>query len=113
MNIVCHIRRQKPKNSARWQRYELALEEGSTVLDLLHAIARDEPGLAYTVHHCKTGVCGGCRMMINGQQRFACRSLVKASEIRLEPVPDVPVIKDLLVDFLTAPRKGEKQRRKS
>ena len=113
MNIVCHIRRQEPRKTARWERYEVAVEEGATVLDLLHTIACDEPGLAYTVHHCKTGVCGGCRMVINGQQRFACRSLVKASEIRLEPVPEVPVIKDLLVDFLGASREGAKQRRNS
>jgi len=105
MNIVCHIRRQEPGKQARWVRYEVAVKEGTTVLDLLHTIFRDEPGLAYTLHHCKTGVCGGCRMVINGQQRFACRSLVKASEIRLEPAPEVPVIKDLLVDFLAASRK--------
>ena len=113
MNIVCHIRRQKPGKAARWVRYEVAVEEGATVLDLLHTIACDDLGLAYTVHNCKTGVCGGCRMVINGQQRFACRSLVKASEIRLEPVPEVPVIKDLLVDFLAASRKGAEQRRNS
>lgn len=106
MNIVCYIRRQKPGKTARWRRYEVVIEEGATVLDLLHAISCDEPGLAYTVHHCKTGVCGGCRMVINGKQRFACRSLVKDPEVRLEPAPESPVIKDLLVDFLAASRKG-------
>lgn len=105
MNVICHIRRQEPKKKARWVRYEVTVEEGATVLNLLHILYRDEPGLAYTLHHCKTGVCGGCRMLINGQQRFACRSLVKGSEIRLEPAPEVSIIKDLLVDFLSASRK--------
>jgi succinate dehydrogenase / fumarate reductase iron-sulfur subunit len=106
MNVVCHIRRQEPGKTARWVRYEVAVEEGATVLDLLHIISCVEPDLAYTVHHCKTGVCGGCRMVINGKQRFACRSLVKDFEIRLEPAPGAPIIKDLLVDFLAASRKG-------
>jgi succinate dehydrogenase/fumarate reductase-like Fe-S protein len=113
MNVVCYIRRQESRKAARWVRYEVAVEEGTTVLNLLHAISCNEPGLAYTVHHCKTGVCAGCRMVINGKQRFACRSLVKASEIRLEPVPEVPVIKDLLVDFLATSREGAEQRRNS
>jgi fumarate reductase iron-sulfur subunit len=98
---------------ARWKRYEVTVEEGATVLDLLHTISCNEPGLAFSLHHCKTGVCGGCRVLINGRQKFACRSLVKDSEIRLEPVTDFPLIKDLLVDFIVPSRKDEKQRRNS
>ena len=113
MNIVCYIRRQEPTKKARWVRYAATMEEGATVLDLLHTISCNEPGLAYTVHHWKTGICGGCRMVINGKQRFACRSLVTASEIRLEPVTEFPVIKDLLVDFIASSPEDSEQRRNS
>ncbi len=99
MKVVCHVLRQNPGEVPRWTPYDVEVAEGATVLDLLRSISRRDSGLAYTAHHCKIGVCAGCAMVINGRRRLACRTLVKSPEIRLEPVPGLPLIKDLLVDL--------------
>lgn len=98
--VVCHVKRQNPGEDARWARYEVEIEEGATVLDLMRTINREDPGLAHTTHHCKLGICSACVMVIDGRRRLACRTLVTSPEIRLEPVPGLPLIKDLLVDLL-------------
>lgn len=99
MKVVCHVLRQNPGETPRWMRYDVEVIEGATVLDLLRSISQRDLGLAYTAHHCKTGICGGCNLLIDGRRRLACRTLVKSPEIRLEPVPGLPLIKDLLVDL--------------
>jgi succinate dehydrogenase / fumarate reductase, iron-sulfur subunit len=106
VKVICRVLRQSPGEDPRWADYHAEVGDGATVLDLLRSISRQDPGLAYTAHHCKLGICGGCRMVINGRKRLACRTLVRSPQIRLEPVPGLPVIKDLLVDLLASPKKG-------
>ncbi len=114
MKVTCRVLRQNAGGPPHWVQYHAELEEGSTVLDLLRSISRQAPGLAYTAHHCKLGICTGCRMVINGRKRLACRTLVQSPEVRLEPVSGYPVIKDLVVDLLPGgpnsihPPEGEK-----
>ncbi len=99
LKVNCHIRRQMPGGPPRWVEYVIEFPEGGTVLDLLRAISRQDRGLAFTAHHCKVGVCGGCNLLVDGQKRLACRTLVKSSPVRLEPLPGAPLIQDLLVDL--------------
>ena len=106
MKVICRILRQSPGEDPRWAEYHAEVGDGATVLDLLRSISRQDPALAYTAHHCKLGICAGCRMVINGRKRLACRTLVRSPQIRLEPFPGLPVIKDLLVDLLASPKKG-------
>jgi succinate dehydrogenase/fumarate reductase-like Fe-S protein len=103
MKVSCRVLRQNPGGPPHWAQYQAEVEEGATVLDLLRSISRQDPGLAHTAHHCKLGICAGCRMVINGRKRLACRTLVRSPQIRLEPAPGLPVIKDLLVDLLAPP----------
>jgi succinate dehydrogenase / fumarate reductase iron-sulfur subunit len=103
MKVICRVLRQNPGGPPHWAQYHAEVEEGATVLDLLRSISGQDPGLAYTAHHCKLGICAGCRMVINGRKRLACRTLVQSPQIRLEPVPGLPVIKDLLADLLAPP----------
>ena len=51
---------------------------------------------------CAHGVCGSDAMRINGRNRLACKVLVKdlgSSEITVEPMLGLRVIKDLIVDM--------------
>jgi succinate dehydrogenase / fumarate reductase iron-sulfur subunit len=51
---------------------------------------------------CRIGMCGSCAMYINGRARLACRtqvSALKTSNITIMPLPNFPIIRDLVVDM--------------
>ncbi len=112
MKVICHVQRQNPGEPPRWVVYEVEIVDGLTVLNLLQEISQQDSGLAYTAHHCKTGICGGCSMIIDGRRRLACRTLLTSSEIRLERAPGVPLVKDLLGDLFAAQQKAHPRGRK-
>lgn len=68
------------------------------VLDLLVAVkAHQDPSLAFRASCCE-GVCGSCAMNINGINSLAC--ITYASDITtVFPLPNFPVLKDLVVDI--------------
>jgi succinate dehydrogenase / fumarate reductase iron-sulfur subunit len=53
---------------------------------------------------CAHGVCGSDAMIINGQERLACKTLVQdvaesdGATITVEPLKHMPLLKDLIVD---------------
>ena len=50
---------------------------------------------------CREGICGSCAMNINGLNRLACTTAMAAlgDEIRIYPLPHMPVVKDLVPDL--------------
>jgi succinate dehydrogenase / fumarate reductase iron-sulfur subunit len=52
---------------------------------------------------CREGICGSCAMNINGVNRLACTTALKdlSGEIRIYPLPHMPVVKDLVADLTT------------
>jgi succinate dehydrogenase / fumarate reductase iron-sulfur subunit len=101
-----------------WQAYEVELPEGSTVLEaLMHVQDHQDGSLAFR-RSCRHAICGSCGMRINGCARLACNTqlAVVADEarrraaqagaastprapIRVEPLGNMPVIKDLITDM--------------
>lgn len=86
-----------------FESFNVPLIENQTILDLLTSIQRDaDPSLSYRFA-CRVGMCGSCAMRINGKPRWTCRTLVssvvKNAELRLEPLANLPVVKDLVVDM--------------
>nr|WP_276081776.1 2Fe-2S iron-sulfur cluster-binding protein [Methylobacterium sp. GC_Met_2] len=74
-----------------------------TVLDVVTEIQRDQdPTLAYRFA-CRVGMCGSCGMTVNGRPRWTCRTRVATvapdGELLLEPLRNLPVVKDLAVDM--------------
>jgi succinate dehydrogenase / fumarate reductase iron-sulfur subunit len=77
-------------------------EEEDTILDLLECIRGNQDGTLTLRRSCAHGVCGSDAMRINGHNRLACKTLIKnlgTSEITVEPIAGLPVIKDLIVDM--------------
>ena len=61
-----------PRRSTR------SLQEGMTVLDALVDVQRRlDPTLAFR-YACRVGMCGSCAMVIDGRERWACRTLLTA-----------------------------------
>ena len=80
------------------------LEKGSTgpmVLDALIQIkAAVDSSLAFR-RSCREGICGSCAMNINGINCLACTTALAdlRGEVRIYPLPHMPVIKDLIPDL--------------
>lgn len=86
-----------------FESYEVPLVEKQTILDLLTKIQREaDPTLSYRFA-CRVGMCGTCAMRVNGKSRWTCRTLVSSvvqnDELHLQPLANLPVVKDLVVDM--------------
>ncbi|MCC7047318.1 MAG: succinate dehydrogenase/fumarate reductase iron-sulfur subunit [Alphaproteobacteria bacterium] len=83
--------------------YRVPARPGQTVLDVVTWIQRHvDPGLSYR-YACRVGMCGTCAMTVNGKPRWTCRTLVGtvAPDLRLRvaPLANLPVVKDLACDM--------------
>lgn len=88
----------------RFEDFRVDARPGATVLDLLDAIHyRKDPTLSYR-RSCHSQICGSCGMNINGRTGLACNTQAKAllerdGHLLVEPMKNMPVLKDLVVDM--------------
>jgi len=86
-----------------YQHFTVPLLASQTVLDVVTYIQRHlDPTLAYRFA-CRVGMCGSCAMEVNGIARWTCRTHVgrvaSGGALRLRPLANLPVIRDLAVDM--------------
>ena len=76
-------------------------DAGMTVLSALQWIQDNLDGTLAFRYSCRGAVCGSCAMVVNGQIDLACRNHLAdlPPEIVLEPLPNMPILKDLIVDM--------------
>jgi len=91
------------RRGSAFQAYAVARRANQTVLDVVTEIQREQdPTLAYRFA-CRVGMCGSCGMTVNGRPRWTCRTRVAAvaeeGVLTLEPLRNLPVVKDLAVDM--------------
>jgi fumarate reductase iron-sulfur subunit len=82
--------------------YRVPVSGRTTVLDgLLHIHRYLDRTLAFRFA-CRQAMCGTCGVRVNGVERLACSTLVSAvpgSTVVVEPLRNLPVLRDLVVDF--------------
>ena len=104
MEIRLRVFRFQPEKDQR-PRYDVfTIETDPTerILDLLEYVRGDVDGSLAFRRSCAHGVCGSDAMRINGRNLLACKVLVKdlgTSEITVEPLLGLRVIKDFIVDM--------------
>lgn len=86
-----------------YRSYRVPLREQQTVLDVVTWVQRNiDPTLAYRFA-CRVGMCGSCAMTVNGRPRWTCRTRVSKvvgdGGLRIGPLENLPVIKDLAADM--------------
>jgi len=84
------------------QKIDLELGHHDTmVLDALLHIKADIDDSLSLRRSCREGVCGSDGMNINGKNRLACITRIAELEqpIVLRPLPGLPVVRDLIIDF--------------
>jgi fumarate reductase iron-sulfur subunit len=100
--VVLRVFRWAPGARERIQKYWIPAKDGMTVLDaLVDAQRRLDPTLAFR-YACRVGMCGSCAMVINGRERWACRTLLKSlrtGTVTVRPLYHFPLIRDLVVDM--------------
>jgi fumarate reductase iron-sulfur subunit len=102
MAMVLKVFRWSPGSRERLQRFWVPAKEGMTVLDaLIDAQRRLDPTLAFR-YACRVGMCGSCAVVVNGRERWACRTLLKtlaSGTVTVRPLYHFPLIRDLVVDM--------------
>lgn len=112
-NVSISVFRFNPEQDkeSRFNSYQVPVRHGMTVLDgLLYILDNLDPTLSLRFA-CREGVCGSCAMFINGSYRLACQTQIKhlhTNRIQVEPLPNFPIIKDLVVDLAGFFEKVEK-----
>jgi len=113
MQATFRILRYNPEKDKEphFENYIVDINESMTVLDVLHKIKWSMDGSLSFRRSCAHGVCGSDGMRINGKNRLACSILLKDLDhikaITIEPLPAIPIIKDLIVDMGDFYRKNE------
>jgi succinate dehydrogenase / fumarate reductase iron-sulfur subunit len=107
------IRRYQPESGGGpyWEEFKVELEESLSVLDgILQAKDREDGSLAVRCS-CRAAICGSCGMKINGESTLACKTQLRdaheganrrnggSEPIVVEPMGNMPVIKDLVTDM--------------
>lgn len=88
--------------SPLYRDYEIPVIRGMTVLEGLIYIKENLDATISMRYSCRMGVCGSCGMIINGKPALACQTQIldlDLDTIKLEPLPNYPVVKDLIPDL--------------
>ncbi|MDP8907730.1 MAG: succinate dehydrogenase/fumarate reductase iron-sulfur subunit, partial [Chloroflexota bacterium] len=106
--FTLRLRRYDPESGEApyWDEHTVALQPHRSVLEgILQAKDRFDGSIGVRCS-CRAAICGSCGVRINGQPGLACHThLDKALKsarngvIEVEPMGNMPVIKDLIVDM--------------
>jgi succinate dehydrogenase / fumarate reductase iron-sulfur subunit len=98
------IKRFDPTHDAapRYDEFTVPYETSLTVLEgLFYVQEHFDPSLSFR-YCCRASICGSCAMYINGRYRLACQTNVRhlhGDLITVEPMPHMPLVKDLVCDM--------------
>jgi succinate dehydrogenase / fumarate reductase iron-sulfur subunit len=102
------IRRFDPGSgqAAYWDDHTIDMEEHNSVLDGILKIKDQKDGSIGIRCSCQQGICGSCGVRMNGRPGLACNTHLEEAAARgrdavieVEPLGNMPVIRDLIVDM--------------
>jgi succinate dehydrogenase / fumarate reductase, iron-sulfur subunit len=103
------IRRYLPESGEApyWEDFKVELEGHRSVLEGILTARGEQDGTIGIRCSCRAAICGSCGVRINGRAALACKThLAEAHEgsqsegdIVVEPMGNMPVLKDLIVDM--------------
>ena len=83
-----------------FKEFDVSLEPNQTVLDILYTLKENyDPTLSFR-SMCRAGICGTCGVKVNAKPVLACKTKVGELQdpITIEPLDNLPIVKDLVVD---------------
>jgi len=82
--------------------YQLEIEKGMVVLDVIHRIQAEQAGDLAVRWNCKAGKCGSCSVEINGKPKLSCMTRMNEyaedETISIRPLKAFPIMRDLVAD---------------
>ena len=101
--ITLEVTRYDPTHDEkpRLDAYEVPLRKEWVVLDALNYIKDHLDGSLSFRWSCRMGVCGSCGMTVNGVPKLTCATFLSdyaPGPVRVEPMKNFPVLRDLVVD---------------
>ncbi|MEV5544220.1 succinate dehydrogenase iron-sulfur subunit [Saccharopolyspora shandongensis] len=110
--ITLQVTRYRPERDAAptVQSFEVPLRQEWVVLDGLNHIKDQVDGTLSYRWSCRMGVCGSCGMTVNGDPKLTCATFLTdyaPGPVRVEPLRNFPVIRDLVVEIGDFMRKLE------
>jgi fumarate reductase iron-sulfur subunit len=84
------------------QSFSIPYHDDWVVLDALQYVKDHIDGTLSFRWSCHMGVCGSCGMMVNGTPKLTCAAFLRdyyPAEVRVEPLSNFPVVRDLVVDI--------------
>jgi fumarate reductase iron-sulfur subunit len=102
--ILMQVSRYRPEQETAptVQEYEVPLRRDWAVLDGLNHIKDHQDGTLSYRWSCRMGICGSCGMTVNGEPKLTCAAFLtdyKPGPVRVEPLTNFPVIRDLVVEI--------------
>ena len=102
--ITMQVTRYRPEeeSGASVQEYEVPCPKDWVVLDGLNYIKDRLDGALSYRWSCRMGVCGSCGMTVNGEPKLTCETFLSEygnGPVRVEPLRNFPVIRDLVVEI--------------
>jgi fumarate reductase iron-sulfur subunit len=101
-SVTVRAFRWAPGDRERRQDYRVSAGADTTVLDALVDIQRARDRTLAFRYACRVGMCGSCAMVINGRERWACRTRLAAlgtDVVDVRPLYHLPLLRDLVVDM--------------
>ena len=103
-HITLQVARYRPEQESEttFDEYEVPCPKEWVVLDGLNHIKDRLDGTLSYRWSCRMGICGSCGMTVNGEPKLTCATFLAdyaPGPIRVEPLRNFPVIRDLVVDI--------------
>jgi succinate dehydrogenase / fumarate reductase, iron-sulfur subunit len=108
------VRRYQPetREGPYWQEFTVDLDADLSVLDGLLKVRDEQDGSLVVRCSCRAAICGSCGTKINGSSTLACKTQLAEAQagadrrsrdgdapIVVEPMGNMPVVKDLVTDM--------------
>ncbi|PYR99741.1 MAG: succinate dehydrogenase/fumarate reductase iron-sulfur subunit [Acidobacteria bacterium] len=102
--ITLEVARYDPERHTEptFEKYEVPFRKDWVILDALNYIKdRLDGSLSYR-WSCRTGICGSCGMMVDGEPKLTCATFLSSyapGPVRVEALRNFPIVRDLVIEM--------------
>jgi fumarate reductase iron-sulfur subunit len=102
--ITLQVARYRPEQDAdaTFDEFQIPCPPDWVVLDGLNHVKDQMDGTLSYRWSCRMGICGSCGMTVNGEPKLTCATFLAdyaPGPVRVEPLRNFPVVRDLVVDI--------------